>query len=297
MSTSLSAAARTGRSSRRFELAVAIVSADQAVRESVLAAIGSHADRLRLSVGRILSKRTNNRAALSASGTFIRFRGIDYFLTAAHALVDRGDGALLTATKKAGISIKEAVHSYVKNQEHAEDLLDAGLFRVTEEMKSQLGEITPIEIDRSITRAAYPPGHVFMIVGYPRSKNKKPLPESQLPPANDNVLVTGLKDDQRVQSHPDVRWQNHLVLGWSDQSSADLKGQTVNIGSLAGMSGGPVFDLGDRNDLAVLGGRSDPKPVLAGIFTRHLKAENALLGTRLGAIIDVLDKERAWPEP
>lgn len=274
---------------------MALITPNEAVAESVKRSLDLHEQRLHESVGRILSKRPRNRATLSGSGIFIRVRGADYFLTAGHVLVDKGDDALLTATDQVGVSINEVVHSYSKDPDDPEDLLDAGLFVVTDKMKSHLGAITPLEVDRSISRGGYPLGHIFAVVGYPRSKNKKPLADTPLPPAKRNVLVTGLKDHQHLTNRPAVRPNIHLVLGWSNRKNVDRQGRPVTVGALAGMSGGAIFDLGDHSDLAIMNSKDKPLPVLAGIFTRYIESEEALLGTRLSAICDVLDKEDKWP--
>ncbi len=271
-----------------------IITPDQAVVESVKANALAHVDRLSESVGRVLSKRPKNRAVHSASGIFISYKGEEYFLTAAHPFVDKGtDDLLLVGTRRKAISIREATHSYSKDASITDDVLDVGVLRISQHMRNEIGPTHPIAIDHMISHHLYEVGRNFMIVGYPRSKNKRPI-QSDLPTTNRSVFISGLRESQVIGAHGSVRAQTHIVIGWSD-NTANLQGEKIVAHSALGMSGAPIFDLGDYSDFGVLAGTDRPTPLLAGVFTRHGVQDKALIGTRLNALVDVLNRESSWP--
>lgn len=275
----------------------ALISVSQASGIAMQRSVEAHALTLLKSVGNLFLKSAGKRGVHVGSGVFIRFRDREYFLTAAHVSTQQKSGQSLYV---GGFGRFVALDGRWRETDDAPlyggDPLDVGLLSIHPESRAQLNGVQFFQIDRSLTRDNYLRSNRFMVMGFPRSQNKRILSVDSLP-VNARSYFANPRHDQRLPDKPYVMGRSHLVLEWDDAAAFDPNGQLVRPTPLPGVSGGPIFEMGDFADPAVLAGEVVPVPTLAGILTDYLAGKKAILGTRINVIVDALDDRRAWPEP
>jgi hypothetical protein len=74
----------------------------------------------------------------------------------------------------------------------------------------------------------------------------------------------------------------------------DIRGAKRNPVCLQGMSGGPVFHLGDRGNYNTMREGRDFKPLLEGIIIERPADANVIVAVSIGAIVQTLDTYQLW---
>lgn len=259
--------------------------------------VAAHCDGLLQSVVSIFLKKEGKRPQHCGSGIFILFRGREYLMTAAHVSNQQKDGDIFFAGGFGKfVPIDGRWSESVEVPQYGGDPLDVAVLSIDPVARSRLLDVTFLQIDHSLHREEYRRSHRFMAMGYPRSQNKSVKSATSLP-AHARSYIANPRWDQRVDSRPYVGGKSHLVLEWSRDAAYDGNGVLVTPTALPGVSGGPIFEIGNYADHGILSGTQIPQPVLAGIVTDYLSDEKIILGTRINAIVDGLDAKRAWPAP
>ena len=133
-----------------------------------------------------------------------------------------------------------------------------------------------------------PDGTTYTIAGYPNSKNKK-INRSRNTVSPKLFHYSAVrKPNQSIAEKLKISEKSHIFTSYDSKYSQDSKGQKINSIKLEGLSGGPVFNIGQLSNPKVLAGLLNPNPCLAGIFIEYYRGQKAVIATRIGTIIEAI---------
>jgi hypothetical protein len=232
------------------------------------------------SMARAFWGRDGKRPVSLGSGIFVTLGGMPGLITAGHVLDGDGCGPgdlLIAGPLSPLIRPSQKPLRSVVNQDGT-DGIDVAVFRLHPKDVGGLGVFESIAIDDVQAPEPYRPGRRFAVVGFPVSKNSKPVPDGE--PLRGNIFVFGARERAPTADMPRswIRPETHLLLNWDHKRAFDSARGWQTPMSLSGVSGGVVVDLGETLDPAI-------RPRLVGIFTHHLKTEKLLVATRLYPIV------------
>lgn len=139
------------------------------------------------------------------------------------------------------------------------------------------------EADISLNRVAVP-SHAYMVIGYPRSQNKKfDTARNSIAPKIWHYYATG-RAVLELYHRLNLSGEDHISIRYEEQSRT-AEGKWVNSISARGMSGGPLIDLGPQapptdNTAEPFRGR------LSGIFLEHHDDVQVLLSVKINLMLE-----------
>jgi hypothetical protein len=133
---------------------------------------------------------------------------------------------------------------------------------------------------------------LYVCLGYPNSKNKEVDAERR---EMDVKLFmhagTGHTDPTKL-GVMGSRYHGANLFVNLGKHVLDVQGGKKNPVSMRGMSGGPVFLVGDRGKYNTMRDDSDFTPLLQGIIIEKPERAHAVVAVSIGAIIETLRKHR-----
>jgi hypothetical protein len=129
--------------------------------------------------------------------------------------------------------------------------------------------------------------HAYMLVGYPRSKNKKPNnAKKSVRPKIWHYYATG-RSASDLYGRLGLTSEDHICIKYEERSRT-AEGDWVNSIFPLGMSGGPFIDLGaqspptDTSTVELFTGR------LSGVFLECYEDEKVLLSVKINLVVDAI---------
>ena len=217
---------------------------------------------------------------------FLKVSGKPFLVTAAHVTDEHRNTSLYVG---AGASLHPINAEFWCTQApeggRENDQLDYAFWQIPDDVVDVLGDIEFIEeSDLSLNRGTMS-GRQFMVLGYPirrnrtiRARGHKVLSrawtyqESYLELSDDDLKLTGCSRE------------NNLFLKY-DNRAGDYTGETDNVISPRGASGGALIDLGIPNP-ANLSKDSPCVGRLSGLFIERLKKPRVLIFVKINLIIE-----------
>lgn len=134
-------------------------------------------------------------------------------------------------------------------------------------------------------------GRVYLVLGYPRSKNKKADPTSRRIRPKPNMYYSTSKAYRHLFSSLGLSGENHIAIDHANRS-VDPDGVGQNSVYPRGMSGGPFIDLGRNSSPADLARKEPFEGRLAGVLIEKHDKQDALLAVKIDLIVGAI---RATP--
>jgi hypothetical protein len=218
---------------------------------------------------------------------------VPLLVTAAHVLDHhKRDGDLWIGAATTLVPLQGVFHPTVRpNGSRELDKFDFAVSLVPDSFLAELGNATIIESDFvSRGRRARGSGGLYVCLGYPNSKNKHPGGRE----LNVELFMhagTGHTDPGRLGVLGSKYHGANFFIDLGEQVF-DAKGLKKNPVSVRGMSGGPVFNIGDRGDYNTIRDDSDFKPLLEGIIIEKPEPGDTLVAVSIRAIVETARKNR-----
>jgi len=164
-----------------------------------------------------------------------------------------------------------------------DDLLDVGVLRFSGEGKPPYADIEKFAMDISYLKTLPGPRSEknYAIVGIPASKSRVNPAARQVAAAAYAYRAYSIDDAQYSQHGYDP--SSHIILPFNPKRGFDTKGEHRSFPKPNGMSGSPIWILysdDEANDERVFS--------VAGIGTRHRRAEGLLIGTDVRVVLDMI---------
>lgn len=214
--------------------------------------------------------------------------GSTFLVTAAHVVDECVEEGFFVGTLGAFVPISGSASLTAQvNGKRDDDHLDIAVIPLDEKVLAELNGVPVIEewmIDWNPTAQ---PGHLFMAIGYPNSRNKLSYRGGDKVTANAVAHTDAIATDEVTAKKLPENGRHHLFLRYG-RRAIDEAGDAQNAIKPRGLSGGPVIDLGKLSSPDVLENRASTFPKLAAIVTERGIGLN-LVCTKMTVVRHVLE--------
>jgi hypothetical protein len=219
---------------------------------------------------------------------FMKVGGLRYVLTAAHVVDESAESRLYIPVGRRLEAIGgDFVCTSAPEGIRIRDRYDFAYAVMDDEFFSAATDVVCIdETDVSLNRVSVE-SHAYMVIGYPRSKNKNPdNARNSLKPKMWHYYATG-RAVPKLYERLGVTGSEHISMNYQ-QHSRTPEGEVVNTIYARGMSGGPLLDLGLQTPRDDPSSRDSFDGCLAGLFIECHENDQVLLSVKLNPVLDAI---------
>jgi hypothetical protein len=178
--------------------------------------------------------------------------------------------------------------------DRSHDKVDVGFWEVDTAAAQQLGQVRFLKAHEFSENRTSTRGRQYMAMGFPYSRNKKVIDHfRQTITPTVRTYTSEVVENPRLASELRVTGDNHLFLDFG-KSAFHSDGEKANTFAPAGMSGGPLVDLGSFVDLENYG-PSGPDARIAGLLLEWHKKHNAIVALKIEHVCRALEFGRQHP--
>ena len=219
----------------------------------------------------------------------IRISGSPFLLTASHVIDECEAEGLFVGAMGAFIPIRGDASITAKiHGKRSDDHYDVAVIPLEGDLLEKFNEIPVVAESMIDWNGAANPGHLFMAIGYPNSRNKISYRGgTKITPAVISHTDAIVSDNVTAKRMPGGG-QHHLFLRY-ERRAIDAIGDEQNAIKPRGLSGGPLINLGKLSSPDVLENRKSTTPMLAAIVTERGVGLN-LVCTKMAVVREVLRK-------
>jgi hypothetical protein len=223
------------------------------------------------------------------SCTLLNIGGTKLIVTAAH-IVHRfkAFGFLIGGTEVPVSLIDNFYATSAPNENPDDDKYDFAACAVSDTLATQLGNVAYVGAEWiSLGRRIDHKHSVYVCAGYPNSQNKIPHATSR------RIGMGFFTHTAKGHSINDkvAPWArsttDHLFVSY-EKYSVDPKGVKRRSSEPRGMSGGPVFYIGDFGDPDIYQPGTDVRPTLEAIIIEKSNQGKVLIAVRIGTVMEAL---------
>ena len=250
-------------------------------------------DRFRRAIRPIYRPHSKRKKLYEHVGTSTLFKvnSVPLIVTAAHVIDHhKYDGDLWIGAEKTLVPLQGSFSSTKRpGGDRDLDNYDFSVSRVSSELLTELGDATFIDANFvSKGRRGEGAKALYACIGYPNSRNKD-MHAARREMSAALFMHTGI-------GYTDRNNLGALASRYSDANFfieigkhvTDIHGAKRNPVSLQGMSGGPVFHLGDRENYNTMRDSHDFRPLLEGIIIERPADANVIVAISIGTIVQAL---------
>jgi hypothetical protein len=253
-------------------------------------------NRFRWAIRPIYRAHTRRRGHYEHLGTCTLFKAnsVPLIVTAAHVIDHHEhDGDLWIGAEKTLVPLQGSFSGTERpGGDRSLDKYDFSVSRVSDELLAELGNAAFIDAE-FVSKGRRDEGAtaLYACLGYPNSKNK----DTRAAGRQMGVALfmhTGLGyNDRNNLGAPGALYTNANFFVEAGKQVTDIHGTKRSSVGLRGMSGGPVFHIGDRRNYNTMRETPDFRPLLEGIMIERSEA-NVIVAVSVGAIIETLNAHR-----
>lgn len=217
------------------------------------------------------------------------FNNQKMLLTAAHVIDKNQHSSLYIGGKEKLILLEMDFLSSAKiDGQRCKDRYDFAVGRLSKEMIHSLKGTSFISSSDVCTQNFEPEGTFLTLAGYPNSKNKK-FDHAKFTISPKLFHYSDMRRPcQKLVQNLNISEKSHVCIKYDQKYSQDTQGQRINSIKLNGLSGGPIFNIGQSANSSVLAGLHNPKPCLTGLIIEYHKEQKAIVSTRIKTIINAI---------
>lgn len=201
-----------------------------------------------------------------------------FIITAAH-VVEAEDSSTLrfgrNIISNSG-SVAVVTTKMPSSRRREDDRLDLAIWRADEQLAASLlaQGIQPIGIELAGVEDVAESGNRYVFSGYPSSRTRTNRTTREIDPGPISACCEAVIDDRLLDL--ELQSSTHIIGSFERRRMANIDGEQITAPEPWGMSGGPVWKIqGDSCRLA-------------GVGIEYRERKNALVATRLGAVVALL---------
>ncbi len=268
---------------------MSIIKPEDLMPDIVRASFDLITDNLSACVGGVYVLLPDNTVDQVGSCVFVRFKRIEYLVTATHVL-RRYEGLPLHIGCVQGSDFFAGEFKFLRD----EDVLDIAIAKTPEKLKRKLIGAKYYDIDHCQYQSKDWTPDRCVIFGLPSSRNERERGERVPQTRGVFGFLTVPADKQTIRGKPKISGRTHLILDWTGKGVLTVDRVPWNPPKLNGTSGGAIFNLGYLESEDVLATLKPPMPTIEGIVSLWVD-KKVVVGVRFFAMIDALNQMRAWP--
>jgi hypothetical protein len=257
-----------------------------AFQESINEHMRAAGEKFRDTIRPVYGTTDKGTAVHIGSCTLLRKNGDAFLLTAAHVIDENKYTPLYVAGATNLVLIQEEFAATPKIDGSREnDHFDFAIAKLSKNTTDSLGAVRFISAYDISGAWAESPGHVFMAMGCPHSKNRNI--------DNVNLHIRSIiwkysataVTDAKLAKKLGVTGKEHVFIKFNKKYSQDENGGRVNSVNPRGMSGGALFDLGNLADPWTLEPTAERRARLTGLLIELPANRNLMVSTRIDPIL------------
>jgi hypothetical protein len=229
--------------------------------------------------------------------TFLRIDSIPLLVTAAHVIdVGKADGSLWIAAQKTIVPLQGSFTGTESPQGHRSvDRYDFAVSAVTDRFLDKLEDVTFIDSEfvckdrRSASERA-----LYICLGYPNSKNNDMhVGRREMSSQLCTHSAAGHMDPDKI-GKASSRYHEANLFVEVDKQVFDAEGAKTGPVSVRGMSGGPVFCIGELGDYDSLRQKHEFRARLEGIIIEKPRDANVIVAITTSVIVQTVRRHRLF---
>ena len=242
-------------------------------------------DRFRTAIRPIYGSSERGEPEPIGTCLFIEIAGKPCLVTAAHVIDHNDKTSLYVGGENLELIEAEFVTSRRPAGQRTEDHNDFAIAELPSILVVKLGaEVRFLKTDEISRAPGSTGGHAFLCAGYPIAQNRNvDVVAKSIAPALLRYTANAV-DRPALAKKLGISGKHHLFIKHGKYSK-DAKGRKVSSYQMRGCSGGAIIDLGNLSDPGVVSGVTTPTPQLAALLIEYHDEHQAIVGTRLDAII------------
>ncbi len=265
-----------------------ILSTKEVIREHLEASVSAARRKFGPAVHPIYRADRHGRPTLFGTCLGLVLEGRNCLVTAAHVVDDIAkDGGYVVSDGQLVPLLGDFNCTQAPVEGRNSDLFDFAWKDLSDDEVNRLGWSTYFRENDLCANRASTVGRVYLVLGYPRSKNKKADPKScKLRPKINKYYSTG-KAFPGLFSSLGQSGQEHIAIDHANRA-LDAEGVGVNSVYPRGMSGGPFIDLGRNSSPGDLARKTPFEGRLAGMLIEKYDERDALLAVKIDLIVNAI---------
>jgi hypothetical protein len=266
-----------------------IKTVQEAERDRIGESIDAVSDQFGGAVRPVYGSDDRKLATHIGSATLLKVGGTPLIVTAAHVVDENEHTALYVAGEKHLVPIEASFEITGRPPgDRKEDRYDFAVAKLSSAMCSELGDVGYVADCDLLLHDAPTSGYLYVVLGYPNSKNKK-IDHASKVARSELWKYAGLAGPvQDLQTKLKVSGKDHLFIGFDRKHSRAEDGTVVNSISPRGISGGAVFDAGNLADPDNLRPGVHMRRRLAAIVIEYHPEHNRIVATRVRVILGAI---------
>ncbi len=239
------------------------------------------------SVRPIYGSNINHNPIHIGSCIFIEINQHKILLTAAHIIDKNEITTLYVSGKEKLVKLDGACEISTKVEgSRKKDKFDFAIIILTKQMIESLGNIEFLNKSDLYLKKEPAQKGLFMALGYPNSKNKKPNNIEKTVTLNPFVYSSKLIQNESLFKEIDTFSDTHYLLDFCHKHSKDSTGNITNSIAPKGISGGGLFHIDCLSSLKTYLPDSKCSGKLIGLLIEHKKNHKVLLATNILSILN-----------
>ncbi len=215
--------------------------------------------------------------------------GAPVLLTAAHVLDNNAKSTLYIGGETSLVQINgDFLATNKPGGCRADDHFDFAAQKLSSQTVCALGAVKYISEDELSSNTSDTTGHVYLVLGYPNTKNRKVKATGKCVLPQLWKYSSTHKPNPSLEAKLKIPSDSHYFLGFDKKHSKDASGTIVNSIDPTGISGGALIDLGNLANPKNLATSTQCKGRLAGLAIEFHATHRAIVATRLQTILQGL---------
>lgn len=210
-------------------------------------------------------------------------------VTAAHVADHQAQGSLYIGGERLLVELTDRMfQTPAPDGDRDNDYLDFAICNASADLLGKLGDISFVTPDL-FANCSYPPSadRLYVCLGFPNSKNK------DIHVGTQSVKTTLWRYCSYAVAPPPIAGyptsdEHHLFIDFNKKRARNAAGGIVITIWPQGASGGPIFEIGDFSDRAIVFPDCVCRPKLAGILIQKPKLADAIMCVRLQVVVGAL---------
>jgi hypothetical protein len=266
-----------------------IKSVQEAERDRINECIDVVCNRFESAVRPVYGSNDRKLATHIGSATLLKLGGTPLIGMAAHVVDENKHTALYVGGETHLIPIEASFEiTSLPPGGRNEDRYDFAVAKLSPATFSELGNVGYIADDDLLLHDALTRGHLYVLLGYPNSKNKKIDHANKVARSELWKYGSHAGPHKALEAKLKVSGKTHLFIGFDRQHSRAADGRVVNSIGPRGISGGAVFDAGNVADPDNLRPDAHIRGRLAAIVIEYHPQYGRIVATRIGVVLDAI---------